>query len=95
MTMRLKGVQCPTCEYQYDAVTGIEPGSSPEDGDISVCVRCGEVAVFVVAGDSLSLREVDIDELKAVYAEHPELLVIKRDRRAALRGALNAERNMR
>jgi hypothetical protein len=39
---------CPTCKYEMSAATSIEPGKSrqPIPGDISLCLKCGEVLVF-------------------------------------------------
>lgn len=93
MTTRVEGLACPNCGYEYDSVIGVSTPYSPKEGDISICVRCGEVTQFTYEGGPIALREVDIEELKAIYEEHPEILYMQQDRRAALRGALDNERN--
>lgn len=96
MTQRIRGLACPACDYQYDSITGMETTDEPNEGDISVCVRCGEVASFTRSKRGvLGLREVDIDELKKIYESNPELLELQKDRRSALRSALDAERRGR
>jgi len=38
---------CPFCGYRHDAVSGVETDTDfPSDGDVTLCIQCGEVCVF-------------------------------------------------
>lgn len=44
---------CPTCGYQMDSATVVgpaEPHRHPASGDVSLCLRCGEVLEFDAQG---------------------------------------------
>jgi len=50
---------CPHCDHATDRVTAVDAGRGPEGGDLSICVACGEWAVFA---DDLMLRKPTDDE---------------------------------
>lgn len=52
---------CPHCKYVMDHVssTPFNPRAKPKVGDITMCIRCGEWAVFK---EDLQLREPTDDE---------------------------------
>lgn len=55
---------CPTCGYVLDSATCVEGDHNPKPGDVSVCLKCGEVLQFneslaVVAADLNSLITLD------------------------------------
>lgn len=43
----------------------------PQDGDFSICLRCGEVAIYAVGAFGVALREATLEEL-AEFAANPE-----------------------
>lgn len=44
---RLPMDQCPTCAYRFDAATSADDKPvSPQPGDLSICLNCGEALVF-------------------------------------------------
>lgn len=52
---------CPFCHYRCDAATPVEGDfDEPKDGDLSICIKCGEWVVF--ADDVTSVRKPTDDE---------------------------------
>jgi len=43
---RLKPTKCPACGYEIDGATGVEKGTTPRPGDISLCVYCGAISIY-------------------------------------------------
>jgi hypothetical protein len=37
---------CPHCGKSHDMTTGATSETNPVDGDVSICIKCGGVAVF-------------------------------------------------
>lgn len=38
---------CPFCQYGFDLASSVKGGQkAPGDGDLTICIRCGEFAVF-------------------------------------------------
>lgn len=38
---------CPFCQYGFDLASSVKGGQkAPSDGDLTICIRCGEFAVF-------------------------------------------------
>jgi len=38
--------KCPFCGANHDRATGVSDANAPNDGDITLCVNCGEWAFF-------------------------------------------------
>lgn len=53
---------CPHCGYHHDTITAVNSDKKiePKEGDLSICVGCGEPAKFV--GDAKGLRTLTADE---------------------------------
>lgn len=53
---------CPFCHYRCDAATSVnvEGEDEPEDGDLSICIKCGEWIVF--ADNVTGVRKPTDDE---------------------------------
>ncbi|NEI52699.1 hypothetical protein GR217_34335 [Rhizobium leguminosarum] len=49
MTAFPQATECPFCGANHDLATGVSGGDAPNDGDISLCVSCGEFAFFEAA----------------------------------------------
>lgn len=68
-------MNCPNCGYKFDAHTSITDGrTEPQDGDISICLKCGEVHQF----NNGVLELIDIRELpKKVQGAILEINIIR------------------
>ena len=64
---RMPVTPCPRCGLPFDAALRAEmPGSveaPPRVGDISVCIRCGFLSVFVEGG---KLRPMTVEDVQAM-----------------------------
>lgn len=38
--------RCPFCRAVHEAATCVTGKAAPEDGDATLCIRCGNVAIF-------------------------------------------------
>ena len=57
MTTDISG-PCWSCGYPYDATSALDgTAAMPESGSWSICLACGEVAVFVVVMGRVITRE--------------------------------------
>ena len=59
--------RCPHCESLLDAAAGATPNDKPKNNDITVCVECAGICVYVILEGNVSLRKItdqEIDELK-------------------------------
>lgn len=66
-TTTLPEAQCPSCGKIVDRATVVGSRGRPKPGDATVCIGCGEVALF---GDDLQLRRPttkEVAELKADF----------------------------
>ncbi|MCV5754441.1 hypothetical protein OFN51_37160, partial [Escherichia coli] len=60
---RLSDITCATCGYRLDAASEIGGGNAiPEDGNISVCLNCGQVGFYVAVGDKMTVRSATSQE---------------------------------
>lgn len=64
---------CPICNYKIDAATCAENGLRlrPSVGDISICIDCGELLIFL---DDFSLRKAEPCDLWELD-EHQQFLM--------------------
>lgn len=70
-------VVCPTCTRPLDGETCVtEPGASPAEGDVSVCIYCGTAFMFLAKGKGV--RPVTPEEIER----------LPKDMRIALSGAM-------
>jgi hypothetical protein len=72
------GSLCPACAHPFDiAVT--KSGRPPERGTLSVCMKCGEAAVFTDAVHVQPLTPEDLERLAAAQpALHSTLVEMQR-----------------
>lgn len=40
---------CPHCGYQPEAASGVDAETPPDNGDITICIRCGVLSIFAVS----------------------------------------------
>ena len=58
---------CPICGYQPDCASAADNSDSrPKPGDITVCLKCGEIMEF---GSRMELQEASLDTLKAIQQD--------------------------
>ena len=71
-TTRYTTTACPDCGTPLSAATGVDDGTTPKDGDVSLCIRCGAWLVFTNNADEL--RPITEDEIEKLPDETFELL---------------------
>lgn len=70
--LRLPTDCCPECKTILDAITGLQKDGLwkeniiPTPGDLSLCVRCGEILVF---NPELRLRKATPKDLETLITE--------------------------
>lgn len=64
---RYPAAPCPTCGRPNDAASAANGGPSrpPGDGDLSVCFRCGALAIYQATAFGMILRAPTPDEQAA------------------------------
>lgn len=69
-TTRVPTVACAACTAPLSAATGLEDGTKPEAGALSICISCGNLAVFTHDGSlrAPTAEELDDPELQEVLA---------------------------
>jgi hypothetical protein len=65
-------LSCSACGYRFDGTGSLVSGDqrAPDDGDFTICFRCGEVMVYVIGALGVSVREPSTTEL-AEFARIP------------------------
>ena len=66
---------CLRCGHDFELASGIgsEPAPAPMPGSLSLCIRCGDAAMF---GDDLQLRPLTQEERTNVESD-PEIRRIR------------------
>lgn len=67
---RTKG-KCPVCSEILDGATNVTDDTSPQKGDVSICVYCGSVLVF---NEDQTLRIATDEELKSMPADRMDMI---------------------
>lgn len=79
--LRHEALSCVACGHKVDS-SGSRDNSpittEPVDGDWAVCLRCGEVAVYVIGPLGVGLREASTEEL-ATFSADPQNVKLVRD----------------
>ena len=63
-TSKIPPGHCPYCGHFQDLATAAEDGGRPRSGDISICFKCGELAVFY---DDKRIRKPTHKELAEIH----------------------------
>lgn len=63
-------VKCLRCGHKIDAATDVGHGAVPTEGDVSVCLHCGALAIF---SKDLTLREPTPEE-RLEASLHPDVI---------------------
>jgi hypothetical protein len=66
----MKG-QCPSCAHPFDSMTAITGDRLPITGDVTVCIECAQLLVFVVEQGRIDVRRPMPEEI----ADLPEYLM--------------------
>ncbi len=62
--------KCPRCGHIFDAHSNLEDKElRPKEGDISICIKCGSIAIFERNG----LRLPSESELESIYKRYPDV----------------------
>jgi len=64
--------RCPRCGHKLDRASGVNSGSAPATGDLSVCIQCGELLIFL---EDLRIRSLSPAEFEELEIETKALLV--------------------
>lgn len=63
----IQPTSCHVCGYEMDRSTAVQDdGIGPQEGDISVCIRCGAIGVFDA---NTKLREPTAKEMLAMQED--------------------------
>ena len=64
---------CPTCGYVCDSATAVtgENVVRARPGDISICLKCGDVLQF---GEAMRLRVADLNSLVSLTDEDRDII---------------------
>jgi len=59
--------RCPYCETLLDSAAGATPNDKPKNNDITICVECAAVCLYVIQDGTVALRKIteqEIDQAK-------------------------------
>jgi len=66
---------CPSCKSRLDAATAVNEAeddfSSPQEGDFSICLECGEVLVFCDQDHNMFYKLASKENLDELLLESP------------------------
>lgn len=63
---RVKKNICLICNHQLDGATQVNGDEEPKLGDVSICIECGNIALF---DDNLGLRQPTIEEEREILKD--------------------------
>jgi hypothetical protein len=52
--------RCPICAYEFDAASGMTHDARPKPGDVSLCIKCGEVLEFA---SDMRVRQASLETM--------------------------------
>ena len=64
---------CPHCHSKHDMAASMTPGTTPTEGDLSVCFECGTVSKFALEMPG-NLVALTVTEFTAACAEFPDII---------------------
>ena len=69
-SVRMPQQKCLWCDRPLDAATDIEQeGNVPEEGDLSICLYCGNLAIYTAGEAGLVLRHPTVPERAEALAD--------------------------
>jgi hypothetical protein len=70
---KVKSATCPTCNTANDGATGMgvndAPPVLPTDGDLGICMYCGEVTIY--GDNATTLHKITEEEMRAMVITTP------------------------
>lgn len=79
---------CPYCTHVNDLASALKGGAKPGDGDFSICLTCGNIAVFKHDAPGGLDQIKSHADLVEILVKHPELASVLRHWKEARRGAV-------
>ncbi len=73
-THKMNTHACLSCGTIVDAATGVGQDDRPEEGDVTICIKCGHLMAF---SSDLSFRELDEEEKKLLAKDETVLAIQK------------------
>ena len=64
-----QNVNCPVCLELLDGASGFNTDNAPKEGDISICIYCGEILIF---NDDFSLSKANSYDILQFQHEAPD-----------------------
>lgn len=70
MAIQLQHQTCPNCSYKLDGAATLDPEEecSPREGDISLCINCGQILVF---NSSIKLEAITDEIWREIIVHQP------------------------
>lgn len=68
-TFDVEESNCPHCGAVFDMVTGVNSDEKPSEGDVSVCIDCGNVNTFDSEGNLEMASDEFMSNIKENYPE--------------------------
>lgn len=63
-------LKCLQCGEAFDSsFSPNDPGATPSEGDLSICMYCGALAMHTWIGDEYGFRPLTTEEFKTVMAD--------------------------
>ena len=69
-SQRITESKCPECGKRLDGCSGVNHNRQPKVGDVTICIKCTEIAVF---GNNLKLRKPTKKEMEE-FKKNTELM---------------------
>lgn len=66
---------CPHCGYHHDCATGLFGADVPDDDDVSICIRCGQLCIFQ-RNASGGMRKPTKQEKRELLRDHKVTLAL-------------------
>lgn len=82
MTSRQPSCACIACGKDLDAATGVTKAGGPKSGDVSICLYCGNIAIF---GKHRRLRPPTDAEM-ATIVKDPRVIEMQQARAEVMKG---------
>lgn len=64
---------CPVCNTSLDCHTGAGHTSLPKDGDVSICLSCVSVLVYIVNKEGINVR-FPTEEENVAFFDNPDVM---------------------
>lgn len=69
---------CPSCSYEFKFASNLNGDGSPDTGDISICVRCAGIGMFVNDDGQITIEKFPPDLEAALLSRDDVSAVVAR-----------------